>query len=857
MLRRGDQVLALLDRYPPKNGQLADLRKQFDRIRTNATRASERRAKVDAIRLALRKPTPDLAEAKRIMLGAGLENDPEVLAEIEIARKKLGELVRYEPLNRQPLMVAPPDGPPSILLETAPPPPRSGTGDVVLAVARGLLYALDSRNGRRLWVTRVGPDADSLPVRVPGRGDEPELALVAATDPPALTARDLRTGAVRWHQPLEAAPLGRPVFDGINRLYVPTAGDGGLIYDLDARTGTLLGQFATHQPLAGGAALDQTYGRLYVPAYGDNVYVFNYHPEGGGPPRREGLLATGHAPGGLRGEPIVVSGEEGIEVPRYLVLGEADGLDAMKLRAFQLVSKPDIFASVADVRLPGWSWFSPYADSEKIALVTDAGALGLFGIRQAGNPYDVPLFPLLGFDPPAAEAARQPLRAQLVHAEEYGFWVLAGGVLQHWRLGLDRAKGRILAPVWGEGVPLGSPLHASQVSADRSTLYLVTQTAAPSTSLATAVDARTGRVQWQIPLGLSCQGDPLRLGSSSVFALDPNGAVYRFDVTRHEADGGAAWQADGVQINKPIPDLVAPPLMLPGPDYLNAYVFACRRVDGKFRFVIRSLGGSQDKTMEPLDSPPAGPPAVGPRAIVVPLADGSLCRLSLDERVTRCQLGPNWRALGAKADERGMVVHWRDDEYLFTDRTRRLTRIIWGDDKYQIGSEGPLDLRQRVTALVPWRGDGDEPGAAVADTSGTITLVTGNLPKVARAWRVGTITAGPWSTGIGLAVVVDRKKLLLLDREKEPPLWTAETPGDGIEVRPQYYEKHWIVADASGLFLALDPKTGQQVGGGYRHPAIVAPTASPAVLGAGRMFAPLTDGTALILSVAELTKPRN
>src|SRR5439155_13781782 len=128
--------------------------------------------------------------------------------------------------------------------------------------------------------------------------------------------------------------------------------------------------------LAGGAALDQTYGRLHVPAYGNNVYVFNYHPEGGGPPRREGLLPTEHAPGSLRGEPIVVSGEEGVEVPRYLVLGEADGLDAMKLRAFRLLDRADAAPPPADVRLPGWSWFPPYADPEKLALVTDAGALG-------------------------------------------------------------------------------------------------------------------------------------------------------------------------------------------------------------------------------------------------------------------------------------------------------------------------------------------------------------------------------------------------------------------------------------------------------------------------------------------------
>jgi len=856
LLRRGGQMLALIDRYPPRGEQLADLRKQFDRVRADATRTREKQDRIKEILLALRQPKPDLAAAKRLMRAAGLDGEPAVLAEFEIARRKLGDLVLYEPLNRKPQAAAPPDGPPSILLETAPPPPRTGTGEVVLAVARGLLYALDARNGRRLWVTRVGPDADSLPVRLLGRGDEPELVLVAATDPPALTARDLRTGAVRWHQPLEATPLGRPVFDG-NQLYVPTAGDRGLIYDLEARTGILLGQFATHQPLAGGAALDRTNFRLYVPAYGDHVYVFNYHPEGGGPPRREGLLATGHAAGGLRGEPIVVSGEEGIEVPRYLVLGEADGLDGMKLRSFRLISKPDIFESVAEVRLPGWSWFSPYADSEKIALVTDAGALGLFGIRQKGNESDAPLFPLLGIDPPTAEGARLPLRAQLVHAEESGFWVLAGGLLQHWRLGLDRAKGRMLAPVWGDGVPLGSPLHATQVSADHSTLYLVTQTAAAATSLATAVDARTGRIQWQRPLGLSSHGDPLRLGNA-VFVLTPNAAVYRFDDQR-QADASTHWQPGGGEVAKPLADLVGPPLLLPG-DNESAYVFACRRLDGKYRFVIRQLtahGEPTEKLMDPLDSPPAGPPTLGPGAMVVALADSSLCRIPLAAGTTRCQPGPNWRALGAKADAPGFVVHWRGDEYLFSDGSRRLSRIIWRTDKYDVGRETPLELRQRLTVVVPLLPKDQEPRALVTDNSGSLTLVTGAVPKPTRSWRVGSVSAGPWETGDGVAVVVDRKKLVMLDPDKDQPLWTAETPGDGIEVRPRIIDGRLIVADAAGLFVAFDPATGKRLGTGYRHPAVVAPTAAPVEIGGGRVFAPLTDGSALLLPVAELIKPEN
>ena len=88
----------------------------------------------------------------------------------------------------------------------------------------------------------------------------------------------------------------------------------GRWWALDARTGRLRGRFETGRPLAAGAAFDAATGRLYVPAHGKYVYVFTY-PLGAdvpGAPRCEGLMATGHAPGALRGQPIVVSGEGSI-----------------------------------------------------------------------------------------------------------------------------------------------------------------------------------------------------------------------------------------------------------------------------------------------------------------------------------------------------------------------------------------------------------------------------------------------------------------------------------------------------------------------------------------------------------------
>ena len=51
-----------------------------------------------------------------------------------------------------------------------------------LALARGVLYALDQSTGQELWATRVGIDTATLPVRLPATPPAPELFLVLSAD---------------------------------------------------------------------------------------------------------------------------------------------------------------------------------------------------------------------------------------------------------------------------------------------------------------------------------------------------------------------------------------------------------------------------------------------------------------------------------------------------------------------------------------------------------------------------------------------------------------------------------------------------------------------------------------------------
>jgi outer membrane protein assembly factor BamB len=857
LIAHGRQAVELVRRVPWRDARPDELDGRLVRIEVNLAAARERKRHVAETLALLAKPKPDLRAIHVAIQRYGIGDDPAIAAARRTFEKARGS-VAYERLDQPPTTPAASDGPPSLLLEPfagQAPDPHS---EIVFAVSRGLLHALDA-HGRLLWAARVGLDAGDLPVRVPGRGGEPELVLVVGTDPPGLTARDARTGAVRWHQRLNESALGRPVL-AVDRLFVATAGSEGAVFDFDARSGVRGGRFATGQPLAAGAAYDAVASRLYVPAAGDYVYVFTYDPASG--PRCDGCLTTGHAPGSLRGEPIVVSGEEGIEVPRYLVLGESDGLEAMKLRAFRLIpDKPTAAVFQDEVRLAGWSWFPPYHDAEKLALATDAGAIGLLGIRQAGMS-DRPLYSIMEQPRlPRSSAPKQAARAQVVHAEEYGYWVLAGSLLQHWRKDLDRRAGLRLIQDRGPGAHLGAPLHAAQVSADRSTLYLVTQTDAPSANWATAADARTGQVRWQRPLGVTPRGDPALLGDS-VLVLDASGALYRFEPQDHAADRPDPWQTAGKTVTPPITDLVGDPCLLRSADNQAVYTFLCQPLaPGEFQLTVWrvTVDGAAKNLSVRLPSPLTSAPALGPRAAVLPLVDGSLWRVALafDGPAPSPQSGPNWRMPGSRPGARGRVLHWQDDEYLVSDGGRNLRILRWQPTFQMVDAEPPLQLSSPLAgALVRLPDAAGEPTGAVAETSGTLTVFQGANPRIVKTRKLsGTVTAGPWAVEGKLAVVVDRTNLVWLDTAGDVPLWSARLEsGEGFESRPQLVDGRLVVADLSGRFVTLDPDTGRPFGMGYRHPAEVAPASSPVPFGPARLFAPLTDGSVILLPLAELER---
>ena len=191
--------------------------------------------------------------------------------------------------------------------------------------------------------------------------------------------------------------------------------------------------------------------------------------------------------------------------------------------------------------------------------------------------------------------------------------MLADGVLKHWRLGLTRQNGRKLMPASSDDLRLGSPLHAAQVPADRRTLFVVTQTDSPPSYRATAVNAATGEIVWQQPLGLSPQGDPITLGGA-VVVLDQAGGLYRFDPSQIPVNATDSWQSGGREIAPPVPDLVGTPFLLPAADGQSAWELLVQPKAESFQAVLRHVAPDGTVTTGfsvSLPAPIAGTPRLG------------------------------------------------------------------------------------------------------------------------------------------------------------------------------------------------------------------------------------------------------
>jgi hypothetical protein len=865
-VERRDRLLASLDRLAGKRGG-------FEAIQQGRT----------------------LIEAAEAHL-PGIGKDPEVVRRLTRLYDEHKDSVVYqeEPVRRKRKARREQDT--SMLFDpplTGQPPAEAGEDDTLLALSRGVLYFLRKSTGRVKWAVRVGIDTTTLPVRVPATLGSVERVLVLSSDEETLTAYDM-DGHPLWVYPLSKPCLGRPVVVRQRgprpsyRAYLATY--DGQVHEVELAEGKCLGRYQLRQRLTVGGTRQAGSDLIYFPADDSCVYVLDVARR-----RCQAVLYTGHPSGSLRSEAIVVP-PVGDDRRGYLILNQTNGLHAMRLRVYDL---PVTDRHAAERRLnpvaglDGWTWFRPHADAEKLVLLSDTGMLGLFGIRQALNA-DQALFPWLpvgGIDLAGAFGGeRRRGRSEVVRMEGDDLWALAAGRLQRLRLAWGQEEGPRLAPAWNEPLPVGSPLHASQSLSDpvtgRTTLFLVTQPALRHFCLATSVDDEEGKVNWRRQLGLVCQGDPVLLSAPEgdapvLLAQDEGGALFALDPTHYPVKADVPWVparqdvrlVGGLDDN---PD--QPPLLLRAPDGKSAYVVASpgSGPDLVLRhayFVGPGRGMRVRERKVPMTEALSGQPAVVGNRLLLPRADGSCVALPvpLPAVLPSPEEGPAWRDTRPPPGTRCYLVALGEDRFLLSDGGRGLTTYKWPangnwDLLAQNKDKPTIELKDRVVTapLVLPAKEGAPLQLCVADAGGTLYLLTlqsdGTL-KDERTWPLnGRVTGGlflrPLPGGaVRVGCVVGESRLVWIDPAKEEPAWTYATPkGDAIVGQPQLAEGVLVVADQSGLYMGLDPADGKRVGAGHRLGGTVAPAATPVAFGPGRLFAPLSDGTALLLSLEQLRR---
>ncbi|MFO0864269.1 MAG: PQQ-binding-like beta-propeller repeat protein [Gemmataceae bacterium] len=710
-------------------------------------------------------------------------------------------------------------------------------GPPFLALTQGVLYALDPGDGHLKWAVRVGPDPAGQPIRVPADIASPRLVLVASSDRRSMMALEEANGSVLWETKLDQPAIAQPLLWN-RRLFVPI--HGGRIEELEIALGRRLGAFQLDQNVAWGGTLIPHSSLAVFPGRAFGSYVVDLESH-----KIEGVIDTGHAPGALRGPaiPVVEDGRSAKGPRGWVVVAEQTTDHRLALKAHAV---PPGSAPSPDLRLSATIDVSeaPWTDGDKLALVSDAGQLALFGLRLKGNN-DPLVFPWIKELFPIELSASPRHRAAVVHGELDRFWISTQGKLHRVDHVVSPTAGPTLVTRWTQSLNLGSPVQPGDLRRTddgKPILFLVTQDADRPLRTASAVDAETGKILWRRHLGITPLQSPLA-SSGSLAVLDPGGV---FVWSAENLNKPNAAPSHAVSRQAPASHEVR---LLPLNDGMVKISYP-PKAKGKTAIAWRTIafdGKVGAPTKADLSAGIAGTPAAGSDFLVVPLADGRLVRIALGS--SSVMSGPEWRTAGADPTALAQVTALGKDQFLVSDGGNGVAWLDWSEAK-EAKRRGDFQLSRRL-AVPPLPLPNQR--LLLADRGGEIVLTDSDriIPK--RTWRTeGLPTAGPYVVGNEFAVVADRKRLIWLDAEQDAPRWQREFDAE-IAGSPLRIGNDVIVADLAGRVWQLDPQTGDARND---RPAFVlrgaaAPAVGPIALDNQRVLLILDDGTGQIVTFSK------
>lgn len=884
-VEKGRRLIPLVEKYRIKDVKpLDDQRKRFEDLTALFLRERERLGVLDPYRDLAKDPTDQrIAEFVANLKQHRFETDAEALQLIVEAKAELRRLIRgivdFRPPQEMPadtagglLFTASPVGQSTLPVIVPPDAPS----EVFFATARGILYAFDPPSGNLLWASRVGRSITDLPARVPERPGIPELVLVPIDRSGfGLAAFVARTGEPKWFQPLEAAIAGRPIVVS-NRVYLPLRDELGTVVEIDAGTGSRLSRIQLRQRIGPGGVRQPGSGTIFVAAEARRVFAIQTEPydsEGNRQPVRcVQVLSTDHPDLSLKVPPVITGPAGESKANRYLILAQTDGTQTTRLRGFPItpaeafdpaVGPPEIAPPLAgSVTMSGHVVFPPHTDGERVAVVTDSGAFGLFGTNQPGNLdaniYAIPSVPL-PTDP------KMPIAGLSISAEEDTYWALSRSKLHRLRLGVSPQLGLMVNTA---GLPLtaGIPVQSPQLNLAREIAFVVVRSDDSDGVRALAFDTRDGRPRWQRKLGLAPPARPIPLGDANLLADEdagvyavPNAALDSF--SRSTTTAQSAWT-----LAPPTAEPIAPAKVCATEDGQTLWALVAERGEkDSLRLRVRRIGSGKadpDELVQLADKL-AGAPVPTGKGVVFPCADGFLYRF--EPGATKLLQGPMWRGEGVPASEPCHVSSFSNDEFLATDGGGRVTRWKWTTATDWKAVAGPWILRERIPFAPLLVSIGaNERRLFVADPAGNVWMYDGDaVGEPMRRWRTdkedpdNSIPAGKPSTGFvvgrgpaGLVVAysVENRHIVAIAPAADKPIWIARRLGAADTLGIVAHKSAFLVTDIGGGIVAYDQTTGDKLGSIRSENADLLPRQPATPVGNGKMLmVPMLDGSVILL----------
>lgn len=732
------------------------------------------------------------------------------------------------------------------------PPEGKDESATVLAMARGTLYGLSAQTGKDRWALRIGQDLKDLPPRISQGSTGPDVAFVTTIEKTKdegfrtwLSCMNLITGERVWARPLAGSAAAGPILLGA-RLAVPMKEGLAIV---EAASGKLTGLYSfTGYDLNISPVYDKARNRLVVPVDRRRLFVLDLNQN-----TCVGVIVTGHSSGGLPGAPIIV------DDTLICSVTSGSGVGTTSVVAYDL--KDPRFGQIASFEVPGHATSSPFVDGATVAVVTDSGMMAFFGVGKGAPPGSkgtTPCFkladplPLVLSEGDKAAGTRLG-RSQIAYVSLGDWWIFSQDQLI--KATFDPYRGKL--SVSGQGTQsLGTPLHRSQLSPDGRLLITVTQAKNQAQMLATGLDSLSGQIVWQTQLGTIASGEPISSGDSVVM-LDQGGAVYLTSVG--QVSRTAEWQVCGSWPALPVfatwQKLISPHLgrSPPAPEAgANPFVVSISFDPKRARLIIRLIDLQTKKSRNkefPLAYAPFGTPAAADDGTVLcPCRDGNVYQFNFQNGSVTSLF--SWRDPNSLPNVQGHLLLPSANVLLAANGTSKVLRWektggAWRKSMadLELPAKTSTGLCLLTNSLI-----------AVGDESGTLHVLPLGTLASPQQWKLdGTITKGPFRIGDnGVGCIVDGKKAWWVNSlgDEKGHLFEA----DAILGQPATLKGEMILAVlerderfgtlASYAWIDLETGKRQSV---ERLTLGLAPATGPVPLGADRVFAPLTDGTVMIL----------